>query len=110
MANHLARPPPSATSPLPISSPTTPKKPHFLIPNLHHRRTFTNSLIGVATVMFIGAESAKAAARRPPPPSPEEKIDPNVSGVTAKVLASKKRKEAMKAEIAKLREKGKVIE
>lgn len=60
--------------------------------------------------MFIGAESAKAAARRPPPPSPEEKIDPNVSGVTAKVLASKKRKEAMKAEIAKLREKGKVIE
>ncbi|KAH7663871.1 hypothetical protein IHE45_14G084600 [Dioscorea alata] len=94
MANHLARPPPSASSPLPISSPTTPKKPLFLVPNLHQR----------------SADSANAAARRPPPPPPAEKIDPNMSGVTAKVLASKKRKEAMKAEIAKLREKGKVIE
>ncbi|KAH7663872.1 hypothetical protein IHE45_14G084600 [Dioscorea alata] len=110
MANHLARPPPSASSPLPISSPTTPKKPLFLVPNLHQRRTFTNGLIGVATIMFISADSANAAARRPPPPPPAEKIDPNMSGVTAKVLASKKRKEAMKAEIAKLREKGKVIE
>ncbi|KAM0947211.1 hypothetical protein DsansV1_C08g0083751 [Dioscorea sansibarensis] len=111
MANHLARPPPpSSTSPLPISSPTTAKKPLLLIPNLHHRRIFTNGLIGVATVMFIGVESAKAAARRTPPPPPEEKKDPNVSGLAAKVLASKKRKEALKAEIVKLREKGKVIE
>lgn len=54
--------------------------------------------------------TANAAARRPPPPPPEEKKDPNVSGVQAKVLASKKRKEAMKESIAKLREKGKAIQ
>lgn len=57
-------------------------------------------------------ESASAAKRRPPPaPTPqEEKRDPNVSGVQAKVLASKKRKEAMKETIAKLREKGKPVQ
>uniref|UniRef100_M8B1I2 Uncharacterized protein n=1 Tax=Aegilops tauschii TaxID=37682 RepID=M8B1I2_AEGTA len=44
----------------------------------------------------------------PPPPSEEkEKKDPNLSGVQAKVLASRKRKEAMKEAVAKLREKGK---
>lgn len=53
--------------------------------------------------------NAYAAARRPPPPPPQEKKDPNVSGVQAKVLASKKRKEAMKQEIAKLRERGKPV-
>lgn len=51
-----------------------------------------------------------AAGRRPPPPPPKEKKDPSISGVTAKVLASKKRKEAMKESIAKLREKGKQIQ
>lgn len=56
----------------------------------------------------VGERSANAA-RRPPPPPPEEKKDPNVSGLTAKVLASKKRKEAMKEEMAKLRERGKPI-
>lgn len=30
------------------------------------------------------------------PPPPEEKKDPNVTGLAAKVVASKKRKEAMK--------------
>ncbi|KAF2531731.1 hypothetical protein F2Q70_00030979 [Brassica cretica] len=50
-----------------------------------------------------------AAARRPPPPPAVEKKDPNVSGVQAKVLASKKRKEAMKASMAKLRERGKSV-
>ncbi|XP_010468018.1 PREDICTED: uncharacterized protein LOC104748022 [Camelina sativa] len=54
-------------------------------------------------------EEAMAAARRPPPPPPKEKKDPTVSGVQAKVLASKKRKEEMKASIAKLREKGKPV-
>lgn len=53
--------------------------------------------------------SANAAARRPPASPAEEKKDPNVSGVMAKVLASKKRKEAMKESMAKLREKGKPI-
>ena len=56
-----------------------------------------------------GKEEAMAAARRPPPPPAVEKKDPNVSGVQAKVLASKKRKEAMKASMAKLRERGKSV-
>ncbi|KAF7824305.1 DNA translocase FtsK [Senna tora] len=56
------------------------------------------------------SQNASAAARRPPPPPPEEKKDPNVSGVQAKVLASKKRKEALKQSVAKMREKGKPIE
>lgn len=56
----------------------------------------------------LGDKSA-SAARRPPPPPPEEKKDPNISGLAAKVLASKKRKEAMKREMAKLREQGKTI-
>lgn len=56
-----------------------------------------------------GKEEAMAAARRPPPPPATEKKDPTVSGLQAKVLASKKRKEAMKASMAKLREKGKPV-
>lgn len=63
----------------------------------------------VGLTMSIGERNANAAARRPPPPPSEEKKDPNVSGVQAKVLASKKRKEAMKEYVAKLREKGKSI-
>lgn len=59
---------------------------------------------------FGGPSTANAAARRPPPSPPEEKKDPNVSGVQAKVLASKRRKEAMKESMAKLREKGKAID
>ncbi|KAF5820228.1 hypothetical protein HanXRQr2_Chr02g0086391 [Helianthus annuus] len=71
-------------------------------------------LVGTAfglTINVVGDKNAEAAARRPPPPPPteKEKKDPNVSGVLAKVLASKKRKEAMKESIAKLREKGKAI-
>lgn len=54
-------------------------------------------------------QSARGAARRPPPPPPTEKKDPNVSGVQAKVLASKRRKEAMKEEVARLRERGKSV-
>lgn len=55
-------------------------------------------------------QSAEAAARRPPPPPPQEKKDPNLSGVQAKVLASRKRKEAMKEAMAKLRERGKAVD
>lgn len=68
--------------------------------------------MGLASAVLgltAGSRSASAAARRPPPPPPTEKKDPNVSGVIAKVLASKKRKEAMKEAIAKQREKGKAI-
>ena len=61
----------------------------------------------VGLTMSIGGKNANAAARRPPPPPPGEKKDPNLSGVQAKVLASKKRKEALKEYVAKLREKGK---
>lgn len=66
-------------------------------------------LAGAVLSLNGGDWSARAAGRRPPPPPPEEKKDLNLSGVQAKVLASKKRKEAMKEEIAKLREKGKAI-
>lgn len=65
----------------------------------------------VLGLLFNGGEQhAVAAGRRPPPPPPEEKKDPNVSGVQAKVLASKKRKEAMKQAVAKLRDRGKAID
>lgn len=67
---------------------------------------------GVGLVL-LAPENALAAKRRAPPPAPEpsqEKADPNVSGVLAKVLASKKRKEAMKEAVAKLRERGKRID
>ncbi|KAK4253440.1 hypothetical protein QN277_010743 [Acacia crassicarpa] len=55
------------------------------------------------------SQNARAAARKPPPSPSEEKRDPNVSGVQAKVLASKKRKDAMKQAVSKLREKGDLI-
>lgn len=65
-------------------------------------------LLGAVLGLSSGNQSARAA-RRPPPPPPQEKQDPNLSGVQAKVLASKKRKEAMKETMAKLREQGKAI-
>ncbi|XP_009587876.1 uncharacterized protein [Nicotiana tomentosiformis] len=74
------------------------------------RRSLALGLAGVA--LNAGNNKANAAARRPPPPPPtsdQEKKDPNMSGVIAKVLASKRRKEAMKESIAKLREKGKPV-
>lgn len=73
-----------------------------------HRGVALGLAVGSLSLGF-GEQSTKAAARRPPPPPPEEKKDPNVSGVQAKILASKKRKEAMKESIAKLREKGKPV-
>ncbi|KAM7486597.1 hypothetical protein LguiA_002606 [Lonicera macranthoides] len=78
--------------------------------SLVQRRIITLGLAGAALGLNIGSnQSANAAARRPPPPPPTEKKDPNVSGVTAKILASKKRKEAMKDAVAKMRESGKAI-
>nr|CAD1838927.1 unnamed protein product [Ananas comosus var. bracteatus] len=78
----------------------------------NHRRIFMYGLIAAGFGSMSTPESASAAKRRPPPPPTpqEEKRDPNVSGVQAKVLASKKRKEAMKETIAKLREKGKPVQ
>ncbi|MCD9559877.1 hypothetical protein HAX54_018204 [Datura stramonium] len=77
--------------------------------NIVSRRSLALSLAGVAVALNAGNKKANAAARRPPPPPPAEKKDPNVSGVLAKVLASKRRKEAMKESMAKLREKGKPV-
>ncbi|KAH7547616.1 hypothetical protein FEM48_Zijuj01G0328800 [Ziziphus jujuba var. spinosa] len=78
------------------------------------RRSLMKVSLGIMAGLVLNSDfrggTANAAARRPPPPPPEEKKDPNVSGVQAKVLASKKRKEAMKESIAKLREKGKAIQ
>ncbi|XP_030462088.1 uncharacterized protein LOC115682087 [Syzygium oleosum] len=74
-----------------------------------HRRSVALGLAVGSLSLGFGEQSTNAAARRPPPPPPEEKKDPNVSGVQAKILASKKRKEAMKESIAKLREKGKPV-
>ncbi|XP_059434129.1 uncharacterized protein LOC132167237 [Corylus avellana] len=76
---------------------------------LVHRRAVTWGLAGAMLGLNVGDRSASAAARRPPPPAPGEKKDPNVSGVQAKVLASKKRKEAMKQSMAKLKERGKPV-
>ncbi|KAI3961018.1 hypothetical protein MKX01_014350 [Papaver californicum] len=73
----------------------------------------TQSAIGRSGAILslnVGNQTVNAAQRRPPPKPPVEKKDPNVSGVTAKVLASMKRKEAMKEAVAKLRERGKKIE
>ncbi|KAL6656335.1 hypothetical protein ACP70R_007161 [Stipagrostis hirtigluma subsp. patula] len=77
------------------------------------RRAFMYGLIAAGAGAMLGPDIASAASkRRPPPPAPttEEKKDPNVSGVQAKVLASRKRKEAMKEAVAKLREKGKPVD
>jgi len=76
------------------------------------RRAILCGLIAAGAGAMLGPDIASAASkRRPPPPAPtEEKKDPNVSGVQAKVLASKRRKEAMKEAVAKLREKGKPVD
>ena len=75
-------------------------------------RALLCGLVAAAAGTMLGPDIAGAASkRRPPPPGPaEEKKDPNVSGVQAKVLASRKRKEAMKEAVAKLREKGKPVD
>ncbi|PIA36149.1 hypothetical protein AQUCO_03400216v1 [Aquilegia coerulea] len=86
-------------------------KSHNLFAEPVDRRTLVGGLIGVAIGLNLNNENANAnaAARRPPPPPPTEKKDPNMSALQAKVLASKKRKEAMKAEVERLREKGKPV-
>ncbi|KAF9606348.1 hypothetical protein IFM89_025016 [Coptis chinensis] len=131
MAN-LLTPPPSVPSTLLATAKkkTTPVLPHFgfqqhSTSDHQHglsqaraqnsfaepidRRTFMWGLVGVAMGINASDQNANAAQKRPPPPPPKEKQDPNVTGVLAKVLASKKRKEALKEAAAKLREKGKPI-
>jgi hypothetical protein len=63
---------------------------------------------GAGTLLgHVDAAPAASKRRAPPPAEEKEKKDPNMSGVQAKVMASRKRKEAMKEATAKLREKGK---
>ncbi|KAA8527234.1 hypothetical protein F0562_034669 [Nyssa sinensis] len=125
MAHHLLPAPANAT---PISA-RSAKKTHF--PILGFRRVWAfyqgsdhqapdvkvvcrrDVTLGLAAGVVLGlnivGEQRASAARRPPPSPQEEKKDPSVSGVQAKVLASKKRKEAMKEAVAKLRERGKPV-
>lgn len=69
--------------------------------------------MGLSGAVMLGlswsGEQSASGAGRPPPRPPKEKKDPNVSGVQAKVIASKRRKEAMKELVTKLRDKGKTI-
>ncbi|KAL8227390.1 hypothetical protein R6Q57_017222 [Mikania cordata] len=94
----------------PISSVTPPSQKILAAHwnSILRRDVLVGAVFGVS---ILGDKSADAAARRPPPPPPteKEKKDPNVSGVLAKVIASKKRKEAMKQTMAQLRNKGKPI-
>ncbi|KAL6221523.1 hypothetical protein ACLB2K_004919 [Fragaria x ananassa] len=124
MAHSLTSPPANATTPMSARTKTNTNFPSSLKvkachqvsdgPNkLVHRRAAGLGLAGAVLSFVVGDRSANAAARRPPPPpvdEKKEKKDPNVSGVLAKVLASKKRKEAMKEAVAKLREKGKPVQ
>ncbi|XP_058101906.1 uncharacterized protein LOC131246064 [Magnolia sinica] len=73
------------------------------------RRALVSGLTGGIVGSLVVGKSACAAARRPPTPPPMEKKDLNVSGVQAKILASKRRKEAMEQTMEKLRAKGKPI-
>lgn len=59
-------------------------------------RAVTLGLAGAVLGLYVSDHGASAAARRPLPPPPEERWDPNLSGVQGKVLASKNWKEAMK--------------
>ncbi|KAJ1692312.1 hypothetical protein LUZ63_009010 [Rhynchospora breviuscula] len=103
-----------------ISLPTTstpPKRIPHLFPSddgqrqhVYTKREIMYGLSTMAIGSLVAPDSAKAAKRRPAPPSTEEKKDPNLSALQAKLLASKKRKEAMKDTVAKLRENGKTIQ
>ncbi|XP_054816315.1 uncharacterized protein LOC129316082 [Prosopis cineraria] len=81
----------------------------------HHPASLPRRTLIISGTALLGlssselSQNARAAARRQQPPPSEEKKDPNVSGVQAKVVASKKRKEAMKQNVAKLREKGNLV-
>ncbi|CAM8956719.1 unnamed protein product [Rhodiola kirilowii] len=85
----------------------------YIIVDVTCRSTVIFGLVAGAVLaglsLSVGDESANAAGRRPPPKPPAEKKDPNISGLAAKILASKKRKEEMKEAVAKQRQRGKPV-
>ncbi|KMZ66960.1 hypothetical protein ZOSMA_27G00050 [Zostera marina] len=85
------------------------KNPKSISLPITKRSVIIHGLFGVGLATSALFDNAEASARRPPPPPPTEKKDPNMSAAQAKILASKKRKEAMKENVAKLREEGKTI-
>ncbi|KAL5201544.1 hypothetical protein ABZP36_035898 [Zizania latifolia] len=124
MAPHLCMPPPithNTSVAMVAKPPPAPKNSVALLPpgakcsgaaGAGARRAFLGGLIAVGASSLLGPGVASAASKRraqPPAPAAAEKKDPSVSGVQAKVLASKKRKEAMKEFVAKMREKGKPV-
>lgn len=104
---HAALPAPNAAPKKNISSSVLP-----VGAKCDTRRAFLQGVMiaaaGAGTLLGAVDAAPAASKRRAPPPAEEkEKKDPNLSGVQAKVLASRKRKEAMKEAMAKMREKGK---
>ncbi|CAI0396927.1 unnamed protein product [Linum tenue] len=98
------------------ATPPLPSQSQVVVPQSSRHSSITRRSMGLSLMgglvglKFVLPEGADAAARRPPPSPPAEKKDPNISGVQAKILASKKRKEAMKDLVSKLREQGKGLE
>ncbi|CAM8953657.1 unnamed protein product [Rhodiola kirilowii] len=128
MMAHLLTPTAPATPATPISALLSAKKMcnpirplQLTVPvssdkndaGIDRRSTVIFGLVAGAVLaglsLSVGDESANAAGRRPPPKPPAEKKDPNISGLAAKILASKKRKEEMKEAVAKQRQRGKPV-
>ncbi|CAA6667746.1 unnamed protein product [Spirodela intermedia] len=115
MAAHSLAPAPSVAAAAP-APPTASKRHLCSSPPVvrfevqHQRRAFLYGLVGAGLGSAVcGGGDANAAGRRPPPPPPKEKKDLNMSPLQAKILASVKRKEAMKEAMAQFRQKGKPI-
>ncbi|CAO2821764.1 unnamed protein product [Amaranthus hypochondriacus] len=101
-------------SPPPCKATADADAPPLVLSTVNHSRRNIITIGVVGTIFGInnGEKKAWAGARRAPQPEAArdvEKKDPNMSAVQAKVLASRKRKEAMKQAMAKQRERGKKV-
>lgn len=73
--------------------------------NVDRRFFAITGAVLVSSVLYT--KEAHAGKRKTPPPEePKQKNDPNISALQAKVLASNRRKEAMKASLEKMRGNG----
>lgn len=73
--------------------------------NVDRRFFAITGAVLVSSVLYT--KEAHAVKRKAPPPEePKEKNDPNMSALRAKVIASNRRKEAMKASLEKMRGNG----